>query len=156
MKYRMWFWALVFTSFFCIQTSAARSETPRATLVCTQITPSVFNGKLGPDTVIESTLNYAIDLRKLKREKFSITILFESSEGTNQLFNKKKTRLGEADLFLEKSSGTVKLTYPMDAVWRDARLKRPVSIVFSIIEHEKDGAGRAIASAGPFIFSSLF
>jgi hypothetical protein len=133
-----------------------QSEETKASLNCIDITPSVESGKITPDTVVESTLKYSIDLSRLKSEQFSITILFGSSERENQLFNKPETRLGKGHVFLDEPSGTIKLKYPMDAVWQDPRLKHPISIIFFLIKHDKDGAGQAIASAGPFIFRSGF
>lgn len=149
-------WIFLFLGLSVAGTVEAKSKITSARLACIEIKPSVENGRLTRDTVIESTLEYSIDLRRLKKEKYTITMLFGSSEGQNVLFNIKKTRLGDADIYLKETSGTVKFRFPMDAVWNDHRLKRPVSVIFYIMEHEKNGTSQAIASAGPFIFRSMF
>lgn len=156
MTHQRWMWIFLLIILSAAATADAKSKTTAANLACIEIKPSVVNGRLTRDTVIETTLQYSIDLHKLKKDKYTITMLFGSSEGQNVLFNKKKTRLGDADLILKATSGSVKLKYPMDAIWNDPRLKRPVSIFFYIIEHNKNGSSQAIASAGPFVFRSLF
>lgn len=155
MKYYLGLWTLIIAIFSVAIGVSAQAEVTKGSLDILSITPSVENGRVTPDTVIESTLKYAIDRSRLKRNQFSVTVLFGSSQGENHLFNKRETRLGKANLFLEDPSGTVKFKYPMDAVWADPRLKRPVSIIFFIIQHEKNGTSQAIASAGPFIFRSV-
>lgn len=157
MKRQVWFGLFVFPLFFFTETTSATSNNiPHASLTCIQITPAVESGRLSRDTVIETSLNYFIDLPKLEAKRYSITVLFGSIEGRNYLFNKKQTRLGDAHLYLEKTSGTIKFKYPMDAVWMDNRLKRPISLIFYILEHDKNGTNQAIASAGPFVFRSTF
>lgn len=154
MKYYLW--TLILTIFSFTAVLPAHSEFTKASLNCTKITPAVENGRMTPETVIKSTLKYSIERSSIRGKEFSITVLFGSSQGENQLFNKTETRMGSASIFLEEPSGTVELEYPMDAVWTDPRLKRPVSIIFFIIEHAKNGASQAIASAGPFIFRSAY
>lgn len=156
MRFRAYLWILILAIFSLVSTGSAEATPPQASLICLKMTPSVLEGKLTPTTVLEADFQYSIDKSKLKREKYSITILFSSSVGQNQLFNKKKTRLGNADVFLEKSSGTITMKYPMDAVWMDNRLRRPISVMYYIIEHDKNGASQAIASAGPYIFRAGF
>ena len=156
MKWQVWFGIIFFTLFLLTETISANLKITHANLACIQITPSVENGRLARDTIIESTLKYSIDLPKLKPERYSITVLFGSIEGQNYLFNKRKTRLGDAHFYLEKTSGTITFKYPMDAVWTDNRLRQPISLVFYILEHEKNGSSQAIASAGPFVFRSTF
>lgn len=156
MKHQKWMWIFLLIILATVAAVDAASKPPTANLTCIQMVPSVLNGRLARDTIIETTLQYSIDLPKLKKEKYAITILFGSSEGDQFLFNKRTTRLGNADLYLKESSGKVKLKYPMDAVWNDPRLKQPVSVVFYIIEYDKNGSSKAIASAGPFVFRSLF
>ncbi len=156
MKFRLFSWILILAALSLISTRNPEASPPQASLICVKMTPSVLEGKLTPTTVLEADFQYSINKSKLEREKYSITILFGSSIGQNQLFNKKKTRLGNADFFLEKSNGTVTVKYPMDAVWMDDRLKRPISVVYYIIEHDKNGASQAIASAGPYIFRAGF
>jgi len=155
MKYQVYFWLIFLPLFLFAETGARGSKITRATLSCIKINPSVQNGKLTPDTVIESSLNYSIDLPRLKKERFSITILFGSNEGQSFLFNKKKTQFGEAEIFLKEPTGTITIKYPMSEIWMDHRLRRPVSVTFYIIEREKNGASQAIASAGPFVFRTL-
>ena len=156
MKCQVWFVIFFFPLFLFIEAISAESKIPNANLTCIQITPSVESGRLSRDTVIETTLNYFIDLQKLEAKRYSITVLFGSIEGQNYLFNKKKTRFGDAYYYLEKTSGTIKFKYPMDAIWTDNRLKRPISLSFYILEHDKNGTNQAVASAGPFVFRSTF
>jgi hypothetical protein len=156
MKWQVCFGLFVFPLFLFAETISAKSSIPHANLTCIKITPAVESGKLSRDTVIETTLNYFIDLPKLEADGYSITVLFGSIEGQNYLFNKKQTRLGDAHLYLKKTSGTIKFKYPMDAVWTDNRLKRPISLIFYLLEHDRNGTNQAIASAGPFVFRSTF
>ncbi len=131
---------------------AVGAENPESSLELTNISPGPIETRLTEETVLSASLKYSIDLPKLKRKKYFVSIIFGSTEGDDSWFNEERTRLGTDRVYLTEPEGAVTLEYPLDAVWNDKRLKHPITVRFVLLERSGSRSSRSVAIVDPVIF----
>ena len=88
---------------------------------------------VGRDSVITAELRFTIDNFKNKKDRYHISIQFVTKGSRAATFSKDPGNV----VMLNEASGTITLAYPLDHVWDDPQLRKPLTIYFFL--HERTG-----------------
>jgi hypothetical protein len=125
---RLIFGILVGLAAGCATGGHTAQKRSQADVAVIEITPSP-GSDLQRTSVIEATVEYAIDWFRADRNRYYLAILFETPKGGS--FAKYR----DADwLALSAAHGAVRVTYALSDVWDDARLKKPIKLWFCVAE----------------------
>src|SRR5213593_3423258 len=85
------------------------------------------------NTVITVELRYSIDNFQTKQNRYAVSINFQKRDSRTSTFS---SGPGDA-VVLKEASGTVTLTYPLESIWDNPKLRKPVVVYFYL--HERTG-----------------
>jgi hypothetical protein len=82
-------------------------------------------------STITAQLRFTIDNFKDKKDRYKVSINFQERESRAATFSK-----GPGDMIaLIEATGTITLAYPLDRIWDDPRLRKPLVVYFYLHEH---------------------
>ena len=117
---------LVGTSVFAAQPPKTKST---GTIEIVSLTPEA-GSQIDRNVVIKAELRFSIANFQRKKNRYSISIQFMDSSTRASTFSS-----GEANTAqILEPSGTVHMEYPINAVWDDPKLRKPVTFYFFLLE----------------------
>lgn len=84
-------------------------------------------------STITAQLRFTIDNFKDKKDRYRISINFQDRNSRASTFRKGPGGM----ITLDQASGTVTLEYPLDRIWDDPKLRKPLRVYFYL--HERTG-----------------
>jgi len=89
-------------------------------------------------STIVAQLRFTIDNFKDKKDRYRISINFQDRNTRAATFSKGPGGM----ITLDQASGTVTLEYPLDRIWDDPKLRKPLRVYFYL--HERTGKNETV------------
>jgi hypothetical protein len=130
---------------FC--TAGPPEPKSKASIELVSLTPDA-GSSVGPKSIIIAQLKFSISNFKKSKDRYHISINFQSKSRASTF-----SKGPGGSIVLQEASGLVTITYPLERVWDDPKLRKPVVVYFYL--HEQTGRRETVVldSTDPVQFS---
>jgi hypothetical protein len=105
--------------------------TPKSTGTIKLISLAPEDGSsVGRDSVVAAELQFTIDNFKARKDRYFVSILFQTSGSRAAMFSNSPGDI----VMLTEATGTITLAYPLDRVWDDPQLRKPLVVRYFLQE----------------------